>query len=121
MPTRTSKSTFCEARSRCFENALLTFVRSWFVSLGAFAAAFFLYGAALLYVATGTISLEALREVGAATPLGLASSPPVLYLGDTVADVLTVVRARQQLPEQPLPLRQRPHPRGQASRDRRRP
>jgi HAD superfamily phosphatase len=38
----------------------------------------------------------------AEAPLGLASSPPVLYLGDTVADVLTVVRARQQLPEQPL-------------------
>ncbi len=48
---------------------------------------------------TGLLHLASLL---AATPLGLASSPPVLYLGDTVADVLTVVQARQQLPEQPL-------------------
>ena len=34
-----------------------------------------------------------------AGPLG-AEAPPVAYLGDTVADVQTVVQARQQLPEQ---------------------
>jgi HAD superfamily phosphatase len=37
----------------------------------------------------------------AATTLGPAA-PPVAYLGDTVADVLTVRRARQALPEQRL-------------------
>jgi NADH-quinone oxidoreductase subunit N len=40
--------------------------------LGAFAAAFFLYGAALVYTATGTISLERLRESGLGAPLALA-------------------------------------------------
>ncbi len=40
--------------------------------LGAFAAAFFLYGAALLYTATGTISLEALRSRELSSPLALA-------------------------------------------------
>lgn len=34
-----------------------------------------------------------------AGPLGLGS-PPVAYLGDTVADVLTVVQARQRVPDQ---------------------
>lgn len=48
---------------------------------------------------TGLLRLAAQLADG---PLGVASSPPVLYLGDTVADVLTVMRARQQLPAQPL-------------------
>jgi NADH-quinone oxidoreductase subunit N len=39
--------------------------------LGAFGAALFLYGAALLYTDTGAISLEALRSTGVATPLAL--------------------------------------------------
>ncbi|MFM7312717.1 MAG: TIGR01548 family HAD-type hydrolase [Cyanobium sp.] len=34
-----------------------------------------------------------------AGPLG-AEAPPVAYLGDTVADVLTVMRARRQVPDQ---------------------
>ena len=42
--------------------------------LGAFAAAFFLYGAALVYTATGTISLARLRELGAGSPLALAGT-----------------------------------------------
>jgi len=45
---------------------------------------------------TGLIRL-ARRLAG--EPLG-PEAPPVAYLGDTVADVLTVQRARQQLPEQ---------------------
>ncbi|SBO44524.1 TIGR01548 family HAD-type hydrolase [Cyanobium sp. NIES-981] len=36
----------------------------------------------------------------AGTELGTGSSPPVAYLGDTVADVLTVVGARQVQPQQ---------------------
>jgi HAD superfamily phosphatase len=36
----------------------------------------------------------------AGTELGTPASPPVAYLGDTVADVLTVVRARQEQPRQ---------------------
>ncbi|MBI5362296.1 MAG: NADH-quinone oxidoreductase subunit N [Planctomycetes bacterium] len=39
--------------------------------LGAFAAAIFLYGAALLYTDTGTISLAEMRAHGAGTPLAL--------------------------------------------------
>lgn len=39
--------------------------------LGAFAAGLFLYGAALVYTATGTITLEGLRESGISTKLGL--------------------------------------------------
>jgi HAD superfamily phosphatase len=35
-------------------------------------------------------------------PLGEQSSIPVAYLGDTVADVLTVKRARQEQPDQPF-------------------
>jgi HAD superfamily phosphatase len=45
---------------------------------------------------TGLIRLA--RQL-AGEPLG-PEAPPVAYLGDTVADVLTVQRARQQLPEQ---------------------
>ena len=44
---------------------------------------------------TGLLTLA--RQL--AGPLG-AEAPPVAYLGDTVADVQTVVQARQQLPEQ---------------------
>jgi NADH-quinone oxidoreductase subunit N len=40
--------------------------------LGAFSAAFFLYGAALLYTATGTVSLVELRQIGVQTTLGTA-------------------------------------------------
>ena len=39
--------------------------------LGAFASAIFLYGTALLYAETGTISLLRLREIGASTPVAL--------------------------------------------------
>lgn len=42
--------------------------------LGAFAAAFFLYGAALVYSSTGTISLARLRELGLESPLALAGT-----------------------------------------------
>jgi NADH-quinone oxidoreductase subunit N len=40
--------------------------------LGAFAVAFFLYGSALIYTATGTIALERLRQVGLDNPLALS-------------------------------------------------
>lgn len=40
--------------------------------LGAFAAAFFLYGAALLYTATGTLSLVSLRSLDTTSPLAMA-------------------------------------------------
>ena len=50
---------FQRARATSVEAGVKYFV------LGAFAAAIFLYGAALLYAGTGTISLDALREVGA--------------------------------------------------------
>ena len=43
--------------------------------------------------------LLGLAERLAGGPLG-AEAPPVAYLGDTVADVMTVQRARQQQPEQ---------------------
>lgn len=42
--------------------------------LGAFGAAIFLYGAALLYSDTGTIRLEDLRLTGAGTPLAVAGA-----------------------------------------------
>ncbi|MFQ6538382.1 MULTISPECIES: TIGR01548 family HAD-type hydrolase [Aphanothece] len=46
---------------------------------------------------TGLLELaNRLAEPG----LGQASSPPVFYLGDTVADVLTIAQARQVLPQQ---------------------
>lgn len=45
---------------------------------------------------TGLLSLAGQLAGG---PLG-AGTPPVVYLGDTVADVLTVQRAREQHPEQ---------------------
>jgi len=49
---------------------------------------------------TGFLRLaERLLAEGAGTGLG-AASPPVAYLGDTVADVLTVQRARQVCPHQ---------------------
>ncbi len=49
---------------------------------------------------TGFLQLaERLLAEGGGTGLG-AAAPPVAYLGDTVADVLTVERARQVCPEQ---------------------
>ena len=49
---------------------------------------------------TGFLRLaERLLAEGGGTGLG-AAAPPVAYLGDTVADVLTVQRARQVCPEQ---------------------
>ena len=49
---------------------------------------------------TGFLRLaERLLVEGAGSGLG-ASAPPVAYLGDTVADVLTVERARQVVPQQ---------------------
>lgn len=40
--------------------------------LGAFGSAIFLYGAALLYSGTGSVSFEVLKETAASTPLALA-------------------------------------------------
>ena len=40
-----------------------------------------------------------LAEALAGRPLG-PEAPPIAYLGDTVADVMTVQRARQALPQQ---------------------
>ena len=49
---------------------------------------------------TGFLRLaERLLAEGAGSGLG-AAAPPVAYLGDTVADVLTVARARQVIPQQ---------------------
>jgi len=57
---------FRRNRARSVEAGLKYFL------LGAFAAAFFLYGAALLYTDTGTLSLVKLRETGVGSPLALA-------------------------------------------------
>lgn len=59
---------FRRARRDSVEAGLKYFV------LGAFAAAMFLYGSALVYAATGTISIEAMRNAGDAlqSPLALA-------------------------------------------------
>jgi NADH-quinone oxidoreductase subunit N len=59
-------ASFQRARSHSVEAGIKYFV------LGAFAAALFLYGAALLYYGTGSISLVTLRQVGAIGPLALA-------------------------------------------------
>ena len=59
---------FQRARSTSVEAGVKYFV------LGAFAAATFLFGAALLYAETGTLSLAGLREVGAGSPLALAGT-----------------------------------------------
>jgi len=56
---------FQRGRSTSVEAGVKYFV------LGAFATAIFLYGAALLYAETGTISLARLRETGATTPLAV--------------------------------------------------
>lgn len=56
---------FRRSRNDSVEAGLKYFV------LGAFAAAIFLYGTALLYSGTGTISLTELRQHGAGTPLAL--------------------------------------------------
>jgi NADH-quinone oxidoreductase subunit N len=56
---------FRRNRARSVEAGLKYFL------LGAFAAAFFLYGAALIYTASGTLSLIELREVGLSSPLAL--------------------------------------------------
>ncbi len=63
---------FQRTRSTSVEAGVKYFV------LGAFAAAIFLYGAALLYADTGTISLPRLREVGASTPLALLGTALLL-------------------------------------------
>ncbi len=57
---------FRRGRTRSVEAGLKYFL------LGAFAAAFFLWGAALIYTGTGTVSLVELRQTGAGTPLALA-------------------------------------------------
>ncbi|MFO1012058.1 MAG: NADH-quinone oxidoreductase subunit N [Planctomycetota bacterium] len=56
---------FRRSRNDSVEAGLKYFV------LGAFAAAIFLYGAALLYTGTGTISLAEMRAHGAGTPLAI--------------------------------------------------
>ncbi len=57
---------FRRDRARSVEAGLKYFL------LGAFSAAFFLYGAALLYTATGTVSLEVLRTRELSSPLAMA-------------------------------------------------
>ena len=57
---------FQRSRSTSVEAGLKYFV------LGAFASGIFLYGAALLYTGTGTVSLAGLRAVGSGSPLALA-------------------------------------------------
>jgi NADH-quinone oxidoreductase subunit N len=57
---------FRRSRPRSVEAGLKYFL------VGAFAAAFFLYGAALVYAGTGSVSLVELRTVGIDTPLALA-------------------------------------------------
>lgn len=57
---------FRRARNDSVEAGLKYFV------LGAFAVAMFLYGAALLYTNTGTLSLVELRQTGVTSALGLA-------------------------------------------------
>lgn len=58
-------ASFRRARSASVEAGLKYFL------LGAFMAGVFLYGAALIYVGTGTLSLSALRELGEHSPLVL--------------------------------------------------
>ena len=57
---------FRRSRARSVEAGLKYFL------LGAFAAAFFLYGSALIYAGTGTVSLVELRQTGIETPLAMA-------------------------------------------------
>jgi NADH-quinone oxidoreductase subunit N len=57
---------FRRSRARSVEAGIKYFL------VGAFAAAFFLYGSALVYTATGTVSLTELRATGTGTPLALA-------------------------------------------------
>jgi NADH-quinone oxidoreductase subunit N len=66
---------FRRARSDSVEAGLKYFV------LGAFAAAMFLYGAALVYAATGTISIEAMRGLGSTLTEPLALAGFALILG----------------------------------------
>ena len=61
-------ASFQRSRSTSVEAGVKYFV------LGAFASGIFLYGAALLYAGTGTVSLDRLREVGAGSPLALAGA-----------------------------------------------
>ena len=49
---------------------------------------------------TGFISLSSKLSKN---PLGL-SNPPIAYIGDTVADVKTVINARIKIPDQKLSL-----------------
>ncbi|HEV8112845.1 MAG TPA: NADH-quinone oxidoreductase subunit N [Planctomycetota bacterium] len=58
-------ASFERSRSTSVEAGVKYFV------LGAFAAAIFLYGAALIYAGTGTISLPRLREIGIGSPIAL--------------------------------------------------
>lgn len=60
---------YCLAAFRRARNVSVEAGLKYFV-LGAFAAAIFLYGAALTYTATGTLSLPALRETGIDSTLG---------------------------------------------------
>jgi NADH-quinone oxidoreductase subunit N len=59
-------ASFRRSRSRSVEAGLKYFL------LGAFAAAFFLYGASLLYAATGTLQLAEIKAIGIHGPLALA-------------------------------------------------
>jgi NADH-quinone oxidoreductase subunit N len=61
-------ASFQRSRVRSVEAGVKYFV------LGAFASGIFLYGAALLYAGTGTLSLERLREVGGGSPLALVGT-----------------------------------------------
>lgn len=59
-------ASFRRSRARSVEAGLKYFL------LGAFAAAFFLYGASLIYAATGTVQLGEIRSIGLHGPLALA-------------------------------------------------
>lgn len=61
---------YCLAAFRRARNASVEAGLKYFV-LGAFAAALFLYGAALTYAATGTLSLANLRGLGVNSTLGM--------------------------------------------------
>ncbi|MCC6406855.1 MAG: NADH-quinone oxidoreductase subunit N [Planctomycetes bacterium] len=59
-------ASFRRSRARSVEAGLKYFL------LGAFAAAFFLYGSSLIYAATGTVQLAEIKAIGIHGPLALA-------------------------------------------------
>tara|TARA_R110002072_G_scaffold59071_2_gene150501 strand:+ start:10862 stop:12403 length:1542 start_codon:yes stop_codon:yes gene_type:complete len=71
---------YCLAAFRRVRNDSVEAGLKYFV-LGAFGVAMFLYGAGLLYTATGTMSLPELRQVGEALETPLARTGIALMLG----------------------------------------